>query len=75
LRHELDKRQSMAMRFYKAYGALCHSNLDDVSSLDEERLRAMREVLFMYYKLYDADNSFDVSLDYKYKSKSSNEPS
>lgn len=66
--NELNYKQRLAHKYYKAYSTL-DSNVDEAKnySLKElEELKALRSLLFMMYKKYDPDNSFDVSRDYHY---------
>ena len=62
---KLNKRQALALKYYKAYGALCFPNDESYSQYEKEELRVLRNTLFMYYKIYDPDNSFDVGKDYE----------
>ena len=57
---KLTPRQAIALKYYKAYGALCCSDDEDISSLEHVKLREYRKILFMKYKEYDPDNSFNL---------------
>ena len=58
---ELNHDQQIALRYYKAYAALCGYRGDGVSKEEQKELTEMRTVVFQKYKKYDPDNSFDVS--------------
>ena len=57
----LNPSQKVALRYYKAYGALCGHAGDGIDKKAGVLLRAHRELLHRLYKVYDPDNSFDVS--------------
>jgi hypothetical protein len=61
---ELDNKQQLSLKHYKAYGELC-STVDAAKGFHHqelEELRVIRGILHMMYKRYDPDNSFDVSI-------------
>lgn len=60
-RPELGRNQKIALKYYKAYSALCHSVDEDIPEEDQNTLRVHRKELFAIYKFYDPDNSFDIA--------------
>ena len=61
---QLNTKQKIAYKYYKAFSALCGSVGDGIDGRKEAELRTIREIMHMKYKQYDPDNSFDVSKDY-----------
>ncbi len=63
---ELNSKQKLAYKYYRAYGALCGhvEESKNYSEDDLQRLKDNRAVMFGMYKRYDPDNSFDVSKNY-----------
>ena len=61
---ELNHKQKIAYKYYKAFAALCGHSRDGIKGHEQAELRTLREIMHMKYKQYDPDNSFDVSKDY-----------
>lgn len=57
----LTYKQTIALKFYKAFGALCYGSEDPIKLRDAEQLRVIRDILFAKYKQFDPDNSFNVA--------------
>ena len=62
----LNKRQKIALRYYKAFSATCLS-VDEAKDMSKEELaelRMFRRFAHQMYHEYDPKCSFDVSKDY-----------
>lgn len=63
--NELSHKQKIAHKYYMAYSALCGRAGDGITGHEQAELRTLREIMFMKYKQYDPDDSFDVSISYE----------